>query len=221
MPFSSPLRLAAAALLAVPAAVGAQLNLPLPTPGPVPDPVGGVITQTTAAVDQVVGQVLGGGLPQLPTGTVDQLLGSLGAPAGNGPVVGPGGAIVTDARPPVMKIKVLSTVRRIGRTGTLRLRISTDEASVVAMGGTIRPGIKRRLASRRARAQRYSRKPIHFPAVVLGYRQAGALTVTIRFSRGARRMLGRGRNARISIALAAVDVARNQATNHVKRIVRR
>jgi hypothetical protein len=198
--------------------------------GTVPDPVGGVVTQTTTAVQDAVGQVLGGGLPQLPTGTVDQLLGSLGVPgldglngaAGQpGTVIGPDGAILADARAPVLKVKVLSTVRQISMTRKLRVQISSDEAGVVAIGGSIRPGAKRRLATRRARSQPYSRKPIRFPAMVLGFRKAGPLTVTVRFPRAAKQTLGRGRNARISVTLAAVDVARNQALSHVKRIVKR
>jgi hypothetical protein len=224
----TPLRLAAAALLAVPVAAGAQISLPLPPVGSVPEPVGGVVTQTTTAVQDAVGQVLGGGLPQLPTGTVDQLLGSLGVPGLDGlngaagqPGTLPDGTILADARAPVLKVKVLSTVRQISMTRKLRVQISSDEAGVVAIGGSIRPGAKRRLATRKARSQPYSRKPIRFPAMVLGFRKAGALTVTVRFPRAAKQTLGRGRNARISVALAAVDVARNQGLSHVKRIVKR
>jgi hypothetical protein len=260
MPLSlPPIRLAAAAVLALPAAAGAQLIPALPVPaavpdpvqvvtqvtGAVPDPVGGVITQSTGDVggivegasgalpgdvQQTVGQVLGGGLGQLPTGTVDQLLGPIGLPGldgsngvagGTGYVVLPDGSILLDARPPVTKVKVLSKLRQVGGTGKLRLQISSDEPSVIAMGGTIRPGIRRKLATSKARAEPYSRTPIRFPAVVLAYRKAGALTVTIKFSRAAQKTLNRARNARTSVALVAVDVARNQLSRNVKTTVKR
>jgi hypothetical protein len=257
LPFS-PIRLAAAAALMLPAAAGAQLipALPIPTvtdpvevvteiTDAIPDPVGGVVTQTTGDVggiveggtaalpgdvQQAVGEVLGGGLGQLPTGAIDQLLGPLGLPGldgtngvagGTGYVVLPDGSILLDGRPPVTKVKVLSKLRQVGGAGKLRLRISSDEPSVVAVGGTIRPGIRRKLATRKARAQAYSRKPIRFPAVVLAYRKAGALTVTIQFSRAAQKTLNRARNARTSVALVAVDVARNQLSRTAKATVKR
>jgi hypothetical protein len=244
----SPITLAAVAMLTVPAAAAAQLipPVPIPTiPTTIPDPVGGVITQTTGIVggiveggtgalpgdvQQAVGQVLGGGLGQLPTGTIDQLLGPLGLPGldgtngvagGVGYIVLPDGSVVPDARPPVTKVKVLSKLRQVGGTGRLRLQISSDEPSVIAVGGTIRPGSRRKLATRKARAQPYSRKPIPFPAVVLAYRKAGTLTVTIKFSRAAQKTLNRARNARSSVALVAVDVARNQLSRNAKAIVKR
>jgi hypothetical protein len=260
MPLSfSPIRLAAAAVLILPAAAGAQLIPALPIPatvpdpvevvtqvtGAVPDPVGGVITESTGTVggivaggsaalpgdvQQVVGQVLGGGLGQLPTGAIDQLLGPLGLPGldgtngvagGTGYVVLPDGSILLDGRPPVTKVKILSKLRQVGGTGKLRLQISSDEPSVIAMGGTVRPGIRRKLATRKARSQPYSRKSIRFPAVVLAFRKAGALTVTIQFSRAAQKTLNRARDARTSVALVAVDVARNQQSRHVKGTVKR
>jgi hypothetical protein len=258
-PSFSPIRLAAAAVFLLPAAAGAQLipALPIPAPvpdpievvtqvtGAVPDPVGGVVTQTTGVVggiveggtgalpgdvQQAVGQVLGGALGQLPTSTVDQLLGPLGLPGadgangvagGTGYVILPDGSILADGRPPVTKVKVLSKLRQVGGTGKLRLQISSDEASVIAVGGTIRPGIRRKLATRKARAEPYSRTPIHFPAVVLAYRKAGALTVTIQLSRAAQKTLNRARNARTSVALVAVDVARNQLSRNAKATVKR
>lgn len=255
MPLSrSPIRVAiAAAALGVPAAACAQLPLPVPLPDPVqivtqatgalPDPVGGVVTQTTGdagglvqsttggltgTISQTVDQVLGGGLGQLPTGTVDDLLSSIGVPGANGApgvpgtpgvTVLPDGTILVDSRAPVTSVKVLSKVRQIGRTGRLRLQITSDEPSVVALAGAVRPGIARKVSGHRVKGR--SRKPIRIPAVVLAYRRAGALNVTVQFSRKAQRNLDAGRSARLSVALVAVDVARNQVRRNVKRVIKR
>jgi hypothetical protein len=237
----SPLTvLALAAALGVPATAVAQLGLPqLPLPVTVPDPVdvisqgdvGGLLDDVTGALPAPIGDtvddVLGGSLGELPSGTVDDLLGSIGvagldgapgAPGTPGVTVLPDGTILVDSRPPVTGVKVLSKTREVGRTGRLRLQISSDEPSIIALGGTIRPGITRKVHGHRLR--HHSRKPIRLPSAVLSYRKAGPLKVAIQLSRKSQRNLRRGYNARVSLALLALDVARNQQRRTVKRIVR-
>jgi hypothetical protein len=243
LPRSPLTAVVAATALAAPATALAQLGLPqLPIPVPIPVPadpvdvvssgdVGGLLQDVTGALPAPVGgtvdDVLGGTLGELPAGTVDDLLGSAGvagldgargAPGSPGVTVLPDGTILVDSRPPVTGVKVLSKARQVGKTGKLRLRISSDEPGIVALGGTVRPGIARKVHGHRLR--HHSRKPIHLPSAVLAYRKAGALKVAIQLSRKAQRNLRRGYNARLSLALVALDVARNQQRRSVKRIVK-
>ena len=76
------------------------------------------------------------------------------------------------------------------------------------------------IARNRKIARHHSRKPVKFPSVVLAYRKAGALKLTIQFSRKAQRNLRHGYNARLTLSMLAVDVARNQQKRLVKRIVK-
>jgi len=211
--------------------------------GALPDPLGGVVDTVTGdaggvvntvtgatggitdTVGQTVDQVLGGTLGQLPVGTIDDLLGSAGlngligppgAPGSPGVTVLPDGTVLVDSRPPVTSVKILNTTRQVGRYGRLSLRITSDEPSVIALSGSIRPGIARN----RKIARHHSRKPVKFPSVVLAYRKAGALKLTIQFSRKAQRNLRHGYNARLTLSMLAVDVARNQQKRLVKRIVK-
>jgi hypothetical protein len=243
LPRSPLTAVVAATALAAPATALAQLGLPqLPVPLPIAVPadpvdvvssgdVGGLLQDVTGALPAPVGgtvdDVLGGTLGELPAGTVDDLLGSAGvagldgargAPGSPGVTVLPDGTILVDSRPPVTGVKVLSKARQVGKTGKLRLRISSDEPGIVALGGTVRPGIARKVHGHRLR--HHSRKPIHLPSAVLAYRKAGALKVAIQLSRKAQRNLRRGYNARLSLALVALDVARNQQRRSVKRIVK-
>ena len=212
--------------------------------------VGGIVNDTqgtlTSTVDQVLGDVLSGtgtgsldGLVNslLPTDTLDQLLLSLGlapvgadgAPAGGGvggtTAIGPDGNPVVDAAAPNAKVRVLSRLTQIRKTGSLRLEVSTDEAGVVAMSGAIRPGlaVKSKKKSKRARAAavKHSRKLIKFPAAILAFRKAGKLQVTVKLGRTARSTLGRSRDARMSIATLAADLARNQVVSQAKHKIKR
>ncbi|HEU4978274.1 MAG TPA: hypothetical protein VFT42_05225 [Solirubrobacteraceae bacterium] len=231
--------------LALAGAADAQLPLQLPSaPAPVStvtSTVGGVVTGTTQQVTGTVDQVLSGTTGvTLPTGTLDQLLGSSGVQGkdsgGTGTTTSPGttgggtgatsgagaggGATVVDVRAPKARVTLLSRLRRVGRTGKLRLRISLDEPGIVALRGTLKPGLRRKLP-RALRRQRYSRRSTRIPSTVLAYRRAGSLTVTIAVSRTAERMLNRARDARLDLRLLAADVARNQAGARVLRHVRR
>lgn len=185
----------------------------------------GTTTQTiTGTVGQTVDQVLGGTLGTLPTATIDGLLGAAGlnglngANGANGVTTKPDGTVVVDKRPPNTSVRVLDTNRRVGRTGRLRLQISSDEPSVVALVGTVTPG---RAWHLRGRARKlHSRKAIRIPKVLLAYRKAGALRLTIQFSRRAQRNIRGSYNTSVRLTLVAVDTARNQATRKLNRIVR-
>jgi len=93
-------------------------------------------------------------------------------------------------------IRVLSSLRSIRRTGKLRLRIRTVSAGVVVVSGNVRPG-----RAVKAAASRHSRKVIRVLPVSLGMRAAGSRTVTMKLGRRARRILGRSRDARLSVRL--------------------
>jgi hypothetical protein len=213
------------------------------TSGALPDPlsgvvdtvtgtVGGVVTTVTDTtgdptaglpdpVGQTVDQVLGGTLGSLPTATVDQLLGAAGLNGLNGANGQPGvktlpdGTVVVDKRPPTTKVTVLNRNRTVGRNGKLSLRISSDEPSVVAVVSTIKPGLRWH-----ARGLSHSRKTIKVPRVVLAYRNAGALKLTIQFSGRAQRNIKRSYNSTMKLSLVALDVARNQVTRKLTRVVK-
>jgi hypothetical protein len=210
--------------------------------GGLPDPVGGVVdtvtgtvggvvdtaTGATGGVTDTVGQtvddVLGGTVGQLPTDTIDGLLGTAGlnglngAPGAPGVRVLPDGTVVVDSRAPVTKVTVLNHNRTVGRNGKLRLRISSDEPSVVALAGTVRPGRAWKLHGKAAK--RHSRKAIKIPRVVLAYRKAGSLLLTIQFSSRAQRNIRHSYNSGVKLTLIAVDVARNQVTRKLNRVVK-
>jgi hypothetical protein len=210
--------------------------------GALPDPVGGVVdtvtgtvggvvdtaTGATGGVTDTVGQtvddVLGGTVGQLPTDAIDGLLGTAGlnglngAPGAPGVTVLPDGTVLVDSRAPVTKVTVLNRNRTVGRNGKLRLRISSDEPSVVALAGTIRPGRAWKLHGKAAK--RHSRKAVKIPRVVLAYRKAGALLLTIQFSSQAQRNIRQSYNSGVKLTLIAVDVARNQVTRKLNRVVK-
>jgi hypothetical protein len=218
--------------LAAAGVADAQLPISVTTSDPVStvtSTVGGVVTGTTQEVTGAVDQVLGGGTgATLSTGTLDQLLGAGGTSStktSGGSTTTPSagstaGGTTVDARAPKARMTLLSRLRRVGRTGRLRLRISLDEPGIVALRGTLRPGPRRHLP-RALRRQPYSRRAVRIPATVLAYRRAGSLVVTIAVSRTAERMLNRARDARLDLRLLAADVAHNQAGSRVLRHVRR
>jgi hypothetical protein len=228
--------IAAAFAFAVAGGGAAHAQLPVPTV-PLPDPVttitstvGGLVTGTTQQVTGTVEEVLSGSIgATLPTDTLDQLLGTTGTSAetGGGPTSGgatsggpaPTGAVL-DARPPKATVTLLSRLRRVGATGRLQLRISLDEPGIIAMRGTLQPGLRRHLPARLRRLP-YSRRAVMIPATVLAYRQAGSLIVTISVSRTAQRTFNRARDARLDLRLLAADAAHNQAGARVLRHVGR
>jgi hypothetical protein len=216
-----------------------------PITGALPDPLGGVVDTVTGTVGgvvntatdtaggvtdtvgQTVDQVLGGTLGELPLGTVDDLLGAAGLAGLNGAngaagtpgvTILPNGTVLVDRRAPVTKVTVLNRNRTVGRSGKLRLQISSDEPSVVALVGSVRPGRAWRLHGKAAK--RHSRKAIKIPRVVLAYRSAGALRLTIQFSRRAQRNIRQSYNSSLRLTLVAADVARNQVTRKLNRIVK-
>jgi hypothetical protein len=184
------------------------------------DPTGGL----TDTVGQTIDQVLGGTLGSLPTGTVDQLLGAAGlnglngangAPGQPGVTTLPDGTVLVDKRPPTTKVTVLNRNRTVGRNGKLSLKITSDEPSVLALVGTVKPGRRWH-----AHGLSHSRTTIKIPKVVLAYRNAGALKLTIRFSSRAQRNIRRSYNSTMKLSIVAVDVARNQVTRKLTRVVK-
>jgi hypothetical protein len=185
---------------------------------------GGVTSPITDPVVQTVDQVLDGTLSSLPTGTIDDLLGAAGLAGkngtngANGVTVLPDGTVVVDKRPPNTTVKVLDRNGKVGRNGKLRLQIASDEPSVVALVGSVKPGRAWKLHGRAKRL--HSRKAIAIPKVMLAYRKAGALQLTIQFSRRAQRNIRGSYNSTVRLSLVAVDVARNQVTRKLNRVVK-
>jgi hypothetical protein len=195
--------------------------------GTVNDTTGGATGGITGTVGGTIDQVLGGTLGSLPTGTIDDLLGAAGlagkdgaagANGAPGVTVLPDGTVVVDKRPPNTKVKVLDRNRKVGKNGKLRLQISSDEPSVVALVGSVKPG--RAYTLRGSAKKHHSRKAVKIPKVLLAYRKAGALRLTIQFSRSAERNIRHSYNSTVRLSLVAVDVARNQVTRKLNRVVR-
>jgi len=205
--------------------------------------VGGVIAgvQDTVAgtLDDTLGGVLGGGGGVLPDDVLGSLLGTLlanssaapgtpgfGGPNAGGPIVlsggsvGPNGQVLLDASAPRSTVKVLSKLRQVGRTGRIKLEIKTNEPGVVAIKTNVRPGATIK-AKKGQKTAKVSRKLIKIPQIVLGYRKAGKLTVTVRVSRASQRALGKVKDARMSVGTIAVDVWKNQDSDHTKLKLKR
>jgi hypothetical protein len=196
--------------------------------------VGGVQDSVTGLVDQTLSGVLDGGAGGLlPGGVLDNLLGTLlgnssGVPgaSGNGaPIVLSGGTVATangiflDASAPRPTVKVLTKLKSIGSNGKMRLEIKTNEPGIVAVAGSVRPGT--RIAKGAKKGVKHSRKVIKIPSIVLGYRKAGKLTVTVKLSRAAQRTLGKSKDARMSVGTVASDLFKNQDSDNVKLNIKR
>jgi hypothetical protein len=201
--------------------------------------IGGVQDSVAGTVDDALGGILGGGGGTLPDDVVGSLLGTLlanstaapgtpgfGGPGAGGPIVlsggtvGPGGQVILDASAPRSTVKVLSKLKQVGRTGKMKLQIKTNEPGIVALKSNVRPGAKLK-AKKGAAAVKVSRKLIKIPQIVLGYRKAGTLTVTVRVSRAAQRTLNKVKDARMSVGTIAVDVWKNQDSENTKLKLKR
>ena len=199
--------------------------------------IGGVQDTVTGVVNSTLGGVAGGNLLGLPTGAVDTLLGTLlgnsaavdglpggGLPGGlpivlSGGKIGPGGVIL-DASAPRSTVTVLSKLKQIGQSGKMKLEIRTNEPGVVAVSGKVRPGAAVK-AKKGTKAVKHSRKLIKVPSIVLGYRKAGKLVVTVKLSRAAQRALGKSKDAKMSVGTVASDVFKNQDSDNIKLKLKR
>ena len=196
--------------------------------------VGGVQDTVTGLVDQTLGGVLDGAVGGLlPDNVLDNLLGTLlsnssgvpGATGNGGPIVLAGGSvtpggIVIDASAPRPTVKVLTKLKAIGSSGKMRMEIRTNEPGIVAVAGNVRPGVAVK-AKKGAKKVAHSRKLIKVLSIVLGYRQAGKLVVTVKLSRAAQRTLGKSKDARMSIGTVASDVFKNQDSDSIRLKIKR
>jgi hypothetical protein len=191
--------------------------------------VGGVQDTVTGLVDHTLEGVVGGTASGvLPTHVLDNLIGTLltnstakpgtpGIGTHGGPIVLAGGSVtpggvVVDASAPRPTVKILTKLKEIGSSGKLRLEIRTNEPGIVAIAGNLRPGVAIKKAGA---AVKHSRKLIRVPSLVLAYRQAGKLLVTVKLSRAGQRALGASKDARASIGTVASDVFKNQDSDNV------
>lgn len=203
------------------------------------DGVGGAVGGAAGTVGGIVGGVLGGstdgngsgsggsgGGSTLPTGTLNSLLDTLlGVPApstataGGGPgsttSYGAASQVGSDHKAPRLSFTILSKIGSIAKTGRIKVRVKANEPSVVGFSALIRPG--RALK----KAGRVSRELIRVKAVVLAFRRAGTLAVTLELKPAARRNLGKAKDARMALQIWASDVARNQAHRALKRTLKR
>ena len=196
--------------------------------------VGGVQDTVTGLVDQTLGGVLDGAVGGLlPDNVLDNLLGTLlgnssgvpGATGNGGPIVLAGGSvtpggIVIDASAPRPTVKVLTKLKAIGSSGKLRMEIKTNEPGIVAVAGSVRPGVVF-VKKGAKKGAKHSRKLIKIPSIVLGYRKAGKLTVTVKLSRAAQRTLGKSKDARMSVGTVASDLFKNQDSDNIKLKLKR
>ena len=193
--------------------------------------IGGVQSTVTGLVDQTLGGVIGGGGGLLPDDVLNSLLGTLlansstapGAPNSivlSGGQVGPGGTILLDASAPRSTVTVLTKLKQVGKTGKMKLEIKTNEPGIVAIKSNVRPGaaVKAKKGQKKAKI---SKKLIKIPQIVLGYRKAGKLSVTVRVSSAAQRTLGKVKDARMSVGTIAVDVYKNQDSENTKLKLKR
>jgi hypothetical protein len=200
--------------------------------------IGGVQDTVSGALDQTLGGVLGGGGGALPDDILGSLLGTLlanssaapgtpgfGGPNAGGPIVLSGGTVgpngvVLDASAPRSTVTVLSKLKQVGQTGKMKLRIKTNEPGVVALASNVRPGATVK-AKKGAKTAKVSKKLIKIPQIVLGYRKAGTLDVTVKLSRAAQRSLGKVKDAKMSVGTIAVDVWKNQDSENTKLKIKR
>lgn len=200
--------------------------------------IGGVQDTVSGVLDQTLGGVVGGGSGALPDDVLGSLLGTLfanssaapgtpgfGGPNAGGPIVLSGGTVgpngvVLDASAPRSTVTVLSKLKQVGKTGKMKLRIKTNEPGVVALKSNVRPGATVK-AKKGAKALKVSKKLIKIPQIVLGYRKAGTLDVTVKLSRAAQRSLGKVKDAKMSVGTIAVDVWKNQDSENTKLKLKR
>ena len=200
--------------------------------------IGGVQDTVSGVLDQTLGGVVGGGGGALPDDVLGSLLGTLfanssaapgtpgfGGLGAGGPIVLSGGTVgpngvVLDASAPRPTVRVLSKLKQVGKTGRMKLEIRTNEPGIVVVAGNVRPGTTIK-AKRGQKAYKVSKKLIKVPRIVLGYRKAGKLDVTVKLSRAAQRALGKVRYAKMSVGTIAVDVFRNQDSENVRLKLKR
>jgi hypothetical protein len=193
--------------------------------------IGGVQDTVSGVLDQTLGGVIGTGSGILPDDVLGSLLGTLLANSStvpgaansivlSGGTVGPGGQILLDASAPRSTVTVLSKLKQVGKTGKMKMQIKTNEPGIVAIKSAVRPGAAVK-AKPGQKAVKVSKKLIKIPQIVLGYRRAGKLDVTVRVSRAAQRALGRVKAAKMSVGTIAVDVWKNQDSESTKLNLKR
>ena len=222
-------------ILTTPTVTTPAVTVPTTTTPPTTVPiVGGVVTTATGATGQILsslGSPTGSAGASVPPATVDSLISSLlggsggattsapgtsGSSSGAGTPTSGAGSAAGDTKAPVLAVKVLSKLRTAARTGRLRLRVSSSEPSVVALAGLLRAGQPRRVGGRTLHV---SHQLVHLKGVVLAFRQAGALPVTIAVPRQWRKSLADARSARLAVQAWAADLARNQSRKSLKRTI--
>lgn len=200
-----------------------------------PQSPGDVVTVVTGAAGDVIsslGSAPGSSGSTVPAKTVDSLITTLlgGSGAASGATGGgssssssaAGGGTFNasssaDHKAPKLTFTVLSKLRTAAKTGKLRLRVRSSEASVVAFTSMLRAGKARRVGGK---ALKVSHKLAHLKAVVLAFHKAGALKVDVKVPRKWRASLAHAKTAHLAIQAWAADLARNQARKGLKRTVR-
>jgi hypothetical protein len=126
------------------------------------------------------------------------------------------GAIV-DGDVPQAAARVTSSLRTIGRNGTLRVEIAFDAPATANVSASIRPGPP--VSAKGERGS--SRELIKVPAVALNYAVAGTQVLKATLGTEARRTLGRSRSARITLKVVTADAHGGEATQYIRTTIGR
>jgi hypothetical protein len=132
---------------------------------------------------------------------------------GNGAGDGSGGGAAQPQRAKV-RIRVLSSLRSIARTGRLRLRLRTADAGRVVLTARIR------IRALRARGRKAPAKPIRLGGKAVRLRAADTRRVTLRLTRREKRRIRRARTVGLTVG-AFTDRTRTQRLGTAKVRLRR
>ena len=117
-----------------------------------------------------------------------------------------------DTTPPSLKLALVrTTLRRLIKTGKLRLRVTADEASSDAISAAVPARARARGTS--AAAKRKRRKSVRIGATRTTFNAPGTKTVTMTLTTRGRAALRHRRSAKITFTIRATDLAGNKRTS--------
>ena len=135
-----------------------------------------------------------------------------GGAAAGGVATVPVVAAPPDTTPPSLKLALVrTTLRRLIKTGKLRLRVTADEASSDAISAAVPARARARGTS--AAAKRKRRKSVRIGATRTTFNAPGTKTVTMTLTTRGRAALRHRRSAKITFTIRATDLAGNKRTS--------
>ena len=142
---------------------------------------------------------------------------ALGGGGGGGAAAGgvatvPVVAAPPDTTPPSLKLALVrTTLRRLIKTGKLRLRVTADAASSDAISAAVPARARARGQVRSAKRKR--RKSVRIGATRTTFNAPGTKTVTMTLTTHGRAALRHRRSAKITFTIRATDLAGNKRTS--------